>query len=181
MGQRFQVYTKTGNKGIIGFHLQWCWGTFSLIRATQVLEFAKGDFKNKYSLFKEDIYKNEVEAVLSGLIGLNHEYKSYVAPYLLKHGETKNPSLADNNDGCLLLDLTGDKPKYCFFDPYTINPVAMNGLEYILYDYRYEYEEEEYKYKRKLIDKHLKKLSKFEVLTTDELKNTFPDMYNLII
>ena len=184
MGQRFQFYVRT--KGdmkqnsepiIIGYHNQWCWGCYSLIRAEQLMKYISNDMKDNFSCFKRDYIVYEKYEIVKSLIQINQENLSFTGVCQLSEVECENPSYADNNDGALFIDTTGEKPKYCFFDPYDKSPSPLNASEYAS-KYMLDLNDDDVK-KLKIYEKYLKKLSKYELCTKQDLEIAFPKMYEV--
>ncbi len=121
MGQRFQVayITKTERGEIFkqDFHLQWCWGYYSIIRANQILEYFEDNLTDKFSPARLNWMKGELDDIFHCLLSVNNLFKSYVRVEKYSSEENQfieSPFDYDNNDGFLFIDLRNDKPKYCF-------------------------------------------------------------------
>lgn len=140
MGQRFQVayitkckgYGENEGKELIekqDFHLQWCWGYYSIIRAHQILNHFEEELNDDYSIARSDYRKDELDDVFHCLLSVNNLFHSYVrsSKYDEDGGFTENPFDYDNNDGIFLVDLRGSKPKYCF--GYFSYDSDWNGIE----------------------------------------------------
>lgn len=182
MGQRFQTYVKVRGTeenafNVIGYHLQWSWGQFSLIRAYQLMDFISNDMDYEYSKFKRPWSLDEIKETVKSLLQINQEYKSFVMAYEEDIEVCENPSIADNDDGCLFIDTTLDKPKYCFFQPYSIEPTPISAR-----DYASEYMEyQDNKETIEIYNKYLEKLDKYEMVEDSALVDTFPKMYQTTV
>ena len=188
MGQRFQTYVKVrgieeNTFNVIGYHLQWSWGQYSLIRAYQLMDFISNDMDYRYSRFKMPWNLDEIKEMVKSLLQINQEYKSFVGAYEEDIEVCENPSMADNNDGALFIDTTLDKPKYCFFQPYSINPIPISARDYASYymTYHLEKNDEESKKTIEIYNKYLEKLDKYEMVEDSALVDTFPKMYQITI
>lgn len=188
MGQRFQTYVKLRCKeknefNVIGYHLQWSWGQFSLIRAYQLMDFISNDMDYEYSKFKGYYNLDENKEIVKSLLQINQEYKSFVQASEEDEIVCENPSMADNNDGALFIDTTLDKPKYCFFQPYSINPMPISARDYAsdYMTYHLEKNDEESKKTIEIYNKYLEKLDKYEMVEDSALVDTFPKMYQITV
>lgn len=122
MGQRFQIayITKTEEGEVLkqDFHLQYCWGYYSIIRANQILEYFENDSIKRFSPTRVSWKKDDLDDIFHCLLSINDLFKSYVCALKYDDSEeskfVENPFDYDNNDGFLFIDFRNDKPKYCF-------------------------------------------------------------------
>jgi hypothetical protein len=115
MGQRFQVLVKT-NSEVLTFHLQWCYGEYTLQRAKQINDFMKEYLKYKHNTFNSVVARREEQIeIIKSLIGVNHEAKSFVTPHFCEG--VSSIADTDNNDGWLIVDATSDKVRMAIILP----------------------------------------------------------------
>lgn len=154
MGERFQIHVvgngnfynkkdeKVNKDYILSYHLQWCWGQYSVIRAYQILEFLNDYQHQSYNDLNEntailnygsdtipksniDINKNikfdKLEKILLANIEINRLIHSYIDSELMMKKYIEDLNYYDmfynfdNNTGCLLIDTrTKGNLKYCF-------------------------------------------------------------------
>jgi len=132
MGQRHQIYLRipavdygkgNGNNRTamtIGIHHQWLWGVTAAGRLEKFLKFVKNQKKHsKFCPFESS--PGEAMDILAGIYSVDAEagYFHQVHRFVDKAShynpeKIARPDEADNNNGATLIDLTGDKPKYCF-------------------------------------------------------------------
>jgi len=127
MGQRHQIYLRIpavaygkGNPNnrpamTIGIHHQWLWGVTAAGRLEKFLKFVK--IQAKKSTYSPFGCRSEAMDILASIYSVDAETGYSHGVY--RFDETNNsvierPDEADNNNGATLIDLTGDKPKYCF-------------------------------------------------------------------
>ena len=158
MGQRHQVYVRLpkvyynpdnpNNRGevTVGIHHQWLWGGTAIRSLKNFLTLISSKFKTNYPAHKDTNYFT-FENLLSCSYSLDFESGYYHGTCGLqeewvnrdkknKKGQSPeclNPTKGDNNNGITVVDLTGEKPTYCF--------MAIRPLECIHGDKREAYDE----------------------------------------
>lgn len=207
MGQRHQVYLRLpkvyynprncNNKPAttIGLHHQWLYGQTALILLNNFMMFWENTKDNKYSpLVKWD--ESEVQTILNSLYSVDHTRGYYHRVHVLNAECCSDPRLGDNNDGITIIDLTDEKPRYSF--------MAICGLEgenrAAVKDFTplsaHEYVSSYYPHyqtkttttgdRGNVVDKTkfhaetkelVKTLSKYQVLTIEQVRNMFPQMF----
>lgn len=118
MGQRHQIYIRMpacdygannpNNKPeqTFGFHHQWLYGATALEMLDQFLRFH--GMQNEYSGLKKNTH-DTIDTILAVFSVLNNcSYES-----VSKCGDDISGNFG-NNDGITVIDLTTDKPQYCF-------------------------------------------------------------------
>lgn len=124
MGQRFQIFGVTSNyKGetfTYGYHLQWCWGHYTISRLHQMLKYGEADCKSDYSDLRKSFNGYEIEQLLQSLVSLNIHNNSFVYADNLERdnktlGKYESPFVFDNNDGVFVIDFRHEKPKFALF------------------------------------------------------------------
>ncbi len=211
MGQRHQLYIRIKGKSgpiMLGYHHQWLFGKTAMQTLERVLTFASASLEDKYSPLNEPYdngysASNALESVIStdyktgyhhGVCAFQHQrLDSDNSPDVLQ-----NPMLGDNNNGITIVDLTGDKPKYCFMSLTHLecldgvpscfeveNLVPIDAETWINLHYPKDTKNVYYKDwpKAELVahakerTRLVKALSKYKALTQAEVKKMFPKMF----
>lgn len=116
MGQRHQIYLRIPTEQqVCGIHHQWLYGCTALRSLANFLTFAKNskDFTGKAYGY-ELTHVSNAERVLQAVYSIDVNEGYYHQTHILQHGEPEQPTKGDNNNGITVIDLSGDKPKYCF-------------------------------------------------------------------
>ena len=193
MGQRFQAHyimkNREGKTYKMAFHLQWSWGHYSIIRLNQVLDYFKNNLSDKYCKFNGKGFEDyeEIKDVLHSLTSLNLVTKSFVNADYEDPNEcdvTKNPLYGDNNDGIYIVDLRGEKPRYCMLhwvQNENLKPISAR-------EYFNMYHEKDLQKLNSDIDPEglrdinvafsfLSNIETFELIKEEELRELYPKMY----
>lgn len=120
MGQRHQAYLRLpavyynpnniNNKPArnIGLHHQWLYGYSAVNALYRFLAWLKSDTDSlKY-------ISHDEHGAFEAAYSFDHEIGYYHKVHTLGNEETNNPTLGDNNNGITVIDVSGDKPAYCF-------------------------------------------------------------------
>lgn len=126
MGQRHQIYVRLPKKfynknnvnnlpeRTIGIHHQWLYGQTAGRQLANLLKFVMNQ-DTEYGPFKIGDYAMDA---LKALYSTDIESGYFNQVHPLDDDDCKNwcenPMLGDNNNGITVIDLTEDKPKYCF-------------------------------------------------------------------
>jgi hypothetical protein len=130
MGQRHQVYLRLPGANnrpevTIGIHHQWLWGRTAARSLANLLKFVAN--QGEYGPFTSNGGRDAMsalEAIYS--VDVDSGYFHSVHPLWKWDNESKgpkvgvhdeccaDPTLGDNNNGITVIDLSGEKPKYCF-------------------------------------------------------------------
>jgi hypothetical protein len=224
MGQRHQIYLKLparfyyeGNcnnrpETVIGIHHQWLYGQKAIKLCSNAMKFIKN--QDEYGPLTKTSGVSDAMEALSSIYSLDIESGYYHQTHPLwaykddrevigeVGAECKDPRKGDNNDGITIIDLTGEKPKYCFMSichlecaeetrEYVKNFIPMSAHDYVKAYYpKYEKETKVkvkgHDGKTKEVDntefhaeskKIVEFMAQFEVLTLREVKKIFPAMF----
>jgi hypothetical protein len=197
MGQRHQVYLitnqdsweggkKADKKHVYGIHHQWLYGRTAITLLGNFFEFIdntkKGngdnwDWRNGPSSYGDRAWPQLLQAIYStdianGYFHFVHNLNEDKDPCL------DNPYMGDNNDGITVIDLRGDKVKYCFHSLYGLEGTkggkVLSARQYVNSYYPEKEQDDEMKNE---IAKLLSRIEgKVELLTIEELKQIFPKM-----
>lgn len=177
MGQRFQAHyimleRQENSKVLVrkqAYHLQWCFGEYTIVRLEQVLNYMDKYLDNEYAPFHGIIYPPLEEGlkILQCLTSINMITGSYVNAIEEEEDVSLNPLNGDNNDGIFIIDLRENKPRYALFN-YKFELVT--PTEYMS-DYKEMSEDEN------LILDLIEKISKYETISEEELRELYPEMY----
>lgn len=190
MGQRHQVWVRTKDRyneerQIIGIHHQWMFGQTAIILLRNLIKFHQKNLNAPFGtpeVFQSGYDEQDaLVAVYSAdpVIGYYHR----VTP-LSEFGEINTPQWYDNNDGITIIDLSLKKPKYCLMainglecdhsQEYKVqNFVPLSAQEYLsLYYPNYLEDRKEFAIALKAI----KDLSKYTVLSPQEVRDIFPEL-----
>lgn len=131
MGQRHQVYIvlpavgypdcngrrNPNNRGpkVVGFHHQWLYGWTAVRFLSRALRYVKTCSQQASGPFSNTAH--DALSALAALYSFEESTGYYHRVHLFEDEavECNNPHLGDNNDGITVLDLSGDKPAYCFY------------------------------------------------------------------
>ena len=208
MGQRSQIYIRYNNgKNLVAYHLQWNWGYYMINRTYQLLDFISKNVESDFSNFKGinfDIanygkQRDDID-ILSNLIQFNTTVGSFVRGHNLvkeefEYNEAKiddkfkmTPENQDNNNGILVIDIQEDKIKYGLAGGWeeVNNWKDFNMITARKYFKLSEasYGDEKYKLKNqdeelyKKVQKQIKFIDSFELLTNEEYKAIFNKEYS---
>jgi hypothetical protein len=202
MGQRHQVYLitnqgcwengkRSGKKHVYGIHHQWLYGRTAITLLGNFFEFIDNakkdnrdnwDWRNGLHTYGDRAWPQLLQAIYStdianGYFHFVHDLNKENDPCL------DNPYLGDNNDGITVIDIRGDKVKYCFHSlcgledkKRTKAGKVLSAREYVHGYYPEKDQDEEMKNE---ITKLLSRIEgKAELITAKELKGIFPKMTN---
>lgn len=223
MGQRHQLYVRIKGKAdrdgknakpiMLGFHHQWLFGKTAMQTLIRALKFADASLSDKFHSVLREPYdagqdaSRALQAVFS--VDADSGYFHSVWPFQFNGDKSdnasdclENPMLGDNNNGITIIDLTGDKPKYCFMslhhleclngvdDDFEVeNLVPIDAQRWIELHYPLNpkadyYTKGERAWKAEDVKENIKEckdlvkaLSKYDVLTLKEVKAMFPKMF----
>jgi len=116
MGQRSQIiakYNVGGKPKRVMLYNQWLYGEFFGRAFKNILDYEKGALES-VKLSTDDVY--DFESRLMGIV--NVDIKNGVFRGFHNEGARHGMEDMDNNNGWLLLDFTGDTPKYGFVGGY---------------------------------------------------------------
>lgn len=198
MGQRHQVYINlpavnytTGGYGdkpnpnnrgpkVVGFHHQWLYGWTATRFLARALKYIAAT-DQKYGPFANTAH--DALPALAALYSVEPEtgYYHNTHPFDDGDAEVSNPHCGDNNDGITVIDLTGDKPAYCFYS------LGHTEGAKVLKEGCYSADEYLRSYYPKLIDRSgqsmagevapvLAYLADFRVLTREDMRRIFPNL-----
>lgn len=187
MGQRHQVWVRTKHRyteerRIIGIHHQWLFGETAIILLRNLLKFHQKNLISQFGSPRvfQSKYDEQEALVAVYSIDLSIGYFHHVDELC----EPESPQYYDNNDGITIVDLSLKKPKYCLmainglvcFDSqaYKVQDfVPLSAQEYLsLYYPNYLEDEKEFAIALKAI----KDLSKYSVLSPQEVRDIFPEL-----
>lgn len=200
MGQRHQIYVRLPKKYYypdnpnnrdevtIGIHHQWLYGQRAILQLNQLLQF----IDKRLSEDKDDYMLKDVgsmQGLLESCYSLNalDGYYHNVCDITDETDVIADPRNGDNNDGITVIDLSGNKPTYCFVSLHGIEatkqPKAklkpISAEEY----YRCYYPIGHSKSNEMVPEFHVKseaclqELRRFDVISLERLKKIFPEMY----
>jgi len=222
MGQRHQVYVRLPkvfyNKGncnnrgeaTVGIHHQWLWGATAIRSLKNLLTFVKNNSQDTYPKH-QGTNTVEFERILAAVYSIDIDAGYFSSVYkfqdsYIKEQQEQNPNKevkgqapecedprnGDNNNGVTVIDLTGNKPTYCF--------LSIGGLEGLhksketAYDHFYPISASEWialhysdswtkekisladNQDTKEIEKWVKFLESFKTITPKRLMEIFPSM-----
>jgi hypothetical protein len=212
MGQRHQIYLRLpaklyreGNPNnrseqTVGLHSQWLFGATAIRCLFNFLTFAKASMKEETSPLRSGSLQNAqdiLEACYTVDIKSGFFQSLYKFPVNKDDPEFESciddPRQADNNNGITIIDLTGDKPRYCFLSighleclhatkkgrehedipPYR-NFVPISAEQWIALHYGDEWKNNPQLCARRAVAKHVKFLEGFEVISAERLAEIFP-------
>lgn len=190
MGQRHQVWVRTKDryseeKRIIGIHHQWMFGQTAIILLRNLLKFHQKNLEAPFGTPKVFQFGYDEQDALVAVYSADPAIGYYhrVTP-LSEFGEINTPQWYDNNDGITIIDLSPKKPKYCMMainglecdrtQGYKVqNFVPLSAQEYLeLYYPNYLDDKKEFAIALSAI----KHLSKYSVLTPQEVQDIFPEL-----
>ena len=144
MGQRSQIYVRYEGKLIIARYYQWNYGERMISRARYGIEYIKRDIDKGYTFcFTTECYINRYIHIFD----TNFDMKDVeISTDIFKEFEewkVEEPELdfkqhcftyQDNNDGKLLIDISGKTIKYAFLDSETDIKHIMSARQYMDWD-----------------------------------------------
>jgi hypothetical protein len=132
MGQRHQIYAKLPSGKVIGIHHQWLYGRTALKLLVNYLQFLrKVETEDRFnaSAPRKECYTRSYQA--TGVLGACYSliaaegYFHEICPFDQHEPSDAevlaDPRQGDNNDGITIIDLSHEKPKFCF--------MSLHGLE----------------------------------------------------
>lgn len=191
MGQRHQIYgvfkftDLSGKETVtrVALHHQWLYGRQALHLLANVLEFDKK--AKRHSPFRDGM-DNELEA-LTALYSMDAKGGYFHTVHDLNG--SVNPLHGDNNDGITIIDFTEKEPRYCFMSlpdnghgDRLEKMVPLSAADYIrayYFEGCYFYEKcpDAIKKIEKEIERLLKRLQPYNVMTLSKVKELFPAMF----
>lgn len=207
MGQRSQIYVRYNKNLIIANYYQWNFAERMISRARTILErlLYQDEYLHYYFNSKHEIEK------ISRLIDTNFDMRDIVmsSNIIKEYKENKNSFLdwnrsfneevfyQDNNDGCLFIDITGNKEdghkiKYAFTEDLNYEK-TLDAVQYMNWDISYsnpDHSQRWIKYIKKYYKDNADKIieyttenldfikSNFEVMTVEELKDFIGSKYD---
>lgn len=144
MGQRSQIYVRYNGKLIIARYYQWNFAERMISRARYGIEHIKCDIDKGYTFcFTEKRYIDHYIRIFDTNFDMKDVVISYDIFKEFEEWKVNEPELdfkqhcfiyQDNNDGKLLIDISGKIIKYAFLDSKTDTKHIMSARQYMTWD-----------------------------------------------